>query len=222
MTSVSTTQNSESESADSALLRSAREGSNSSLGELFHVYRNYLLQLADEELGSDIKVKGSASDLVQESFLEAKRDFPKFAGSSLTEFQAWLRRILLNNVANMGRSFRETQKRDITREISISPNEISDPLGSQDGTVSSIVVKNELLDAIQIATRNLPAHYQEVIRLRNYERESFESIGQKIGRTTEAARKLWVRALEQLQHELDFANDSVTINRGNGTGKGVQ
>lgn len=99
-----------------ALLLAAQAGSNSSLGLLLQGYRDYLNLLADEELGPAIKVKASASDLVQDSFLEAKRDFGQFTGQSTEEFQAWLRRLLLNNVANVIRNFQGTEKRDISRE----------------------------------------------------------------------------------------------------------
>lgn len=66
---------SDSENRTLKLLIEAQAGSNSSLGQLLQRYSAYLNLLASEELGSDIKVKTSASDLVQDSFLEAKRDF---------------------------------------------------------------------------------------------------------------------------------------------------
>ena len=82
----SDSEHSHSEDVAEALLLNAQAGSNSSLGQLLQGYRDYLSLLADEELGSAIKVKASASDLVQESFLEAKRDFGQFTGQSTEEF----------------------------------------------------------------------------------------------------------------------------------------
>jgi len=73
---------SDSKEQDTALLWAAQAGSNSSLGRLLQGYRDYLNLLADDELGPDIRVKASASDLVQDSFLEARRDFGQFTGKS--------------------------------------------------------------------------------------------------------------------------------------------
>jgi RNA polymerase sigma-70 factor, ECF subfamily len=198
------------------LLLAAQAGSNSSLGQLLQGYQDYLNLLADEELGSAIKVKASASDLVQDSFLEAKRDFGQFTGQSTEEFQAWLRRLLLNNVANVIRSFQGTEKRDISKE---NPAERSDrhatrPLAGENKTASSIVMKNELLDALQLAIQKLPGHYQDVIRWRNYDRASFEDIGTRLERSAEAARKLWVRAVELLQQELDASHEAGPVRSG--------
>ena len=193
------------------LLLSARAGSNSSLGRLLQEYRDYLLLMADEELGSDLKVKVSPSDVVQESYLEVKRDFCHFEGSTREEFQAWLRRVMLNNIANVVRAFRDTGKRDVARE--------SNPAGEfgRNGTAladantltaSKMMLKNEQLETLRLAMAKLPQQYQEIIRLRNYERANFEALGKHFTRTPEAARKLWARAIGALQWELDGLNDS--------------
>lgn len=203
---------SDSELRLAVLLQDAREGSNCSLGQLFQAYRDYLSLLADEELGPDIKVKASVSDLVQESFLEAKRDFGQFKGRSPEEFQAWLRRLLLNNVANVIRSYRGTDKRNVSREVAyLDGGYRKQLLASEQQSPSSIVAKNERFDALAAAMKRLPEHYQEIIQCRNYERLSFDDIGKRMGRSAEAARKLWARAVEILQQELDEIDDTITL-----------
>jgi RNA polymerase sigma-70 factor (ECF subfamily) len=81
-------------------------------------------------------------------------------------------------------------------------------------TASSIVMKNEQLDALQLAIQKLPGHYQDVIQWRNYDRASFEDIGQRLERSTEAARKLWARAVELLQQELDATHEASAVRSG--------
>ena len=193
------------------LLTKAQEGSNSSLGQLLLAYRDYLLAIADEELGSDLKVKASASDVIQDSFLEAKRDFHHFAGKTPSEFQWWLRRVLLNNVANVNRNYRTTAKRDVSREVPVALIDRFDRDGALvagDSSASSIVQKNELLDRVQAAVQRLPQHYQNVIRWRNLERVPFDEIGRRLERSSAAAQQLWVRALDSLQQELDSGDDT--------------
>jgi RNA polymerase sigma-70 factor (ECF subfamily) len=207
---------SDSENRTLNLLLEAQAGSNSSLGQLLQGYSAYLNLLASEELGSDIKVKASASDLVQDSFLEAKRDFGQFTGKSTQDFQAWLRRLLLNNVANVIRRYHGTEKRNISREIPAAYGDLNRmPLTADEGrTASSIVMKNEQLDALQLAVQKLPGHYQDVIQWRNYDRASFEDIGQRLERSAEAARKLWARAVELLQQELDATHEASAVRSG--------
>src|SRR5690242_12460767 len=88
-------------------------------GRALEPYRPYLLGVANRELRTDLLAKAGASDLVQETFLEAQRDAGRFQGRSDAELRAWLRRILLNNVSNFVRHYREPQKRRISLEVSI-------------------------------------------------------------------------------------------------------
>src|SRR5215472_9511436 len=101
------------------LLEAARAGSREALGQALETCRNYLLLVAGRQLDPDLYAKGGASDLVQETFLEAQRDFARFQGNSEGELLAWLRQILLNNVANFARRYRDTAKRAVGREVAV-------------------------------------------------------------------------------------------------------
>ena len=101
------------------LLAAARAGSHEALGQVLEACRGYLLLLARRELAPDLQAKGGASDLVQETFLEAQRDFASFRGDTEAELAGWLRQILLNNLATYSRHFRETAKRRLACEISL-------------------------------------------------------------------------------------------------------
>ena len=60
------------------LIAAARGGSASALGQLLEGCRKYLLLVANESLDSDLRPKGGASDLVQETFVQAQRIFERF------------------------------------------------------------------------------------------------------------------------------------------------
>src|SRR5262245_4961414 len=100
-------------------LAAARSGSREALGQALEACRGYLHLLAERELDPDLRAKGSASDLVQETFLEAQKDFRQFHGNSEEELRAWLRQLLLNNLANFTRRYRTTAKRAVGREMRI-------------------------------------------------------------------------------------------------------
>jgi hypothetical protein len=76
------------------LLSMARKGNAQAMGQLFELYRQYLKLLAQIEINGPLRAKIDPSDVVQETFLEAHRDFNKFRGMSERELMAWLRQIL--------------------------------------------------------------------------------------------------------------------------------
>lgn len=195
------------------LLAEARSGSNQSLGNALEVCRQYLLLVANRELDEQLRAKGGASDLVQETFYEAKRDFSRFSGSSQQEMLAWLRQILLHNVANFHRRYLETEKRDPSVEVPIgqegsSSGKYSPDLASPLKTPSHFAMKRERMAALEDAMARLPKEQREAIILRNQQHLSFEEIGEKIGKSGDAARKLWARAVDRLQQELGPSDDS--------------
>jgi RNA polymerase sigma-70 factor (ECF subfamily) len=94
----------------------ARAGSRTALGDLLEECRSYLLLIANRELGEGIQAKVGASDLVQETFVEAQKIFERFEGNSSQELRAWLVRILEFKLAQASRRFAGTEKRDVRRE----------------------------------------------------------------------------------------------------------
>src|SRR5262245_39307199 len=74
------------------LIARARAGDSEALGRLLESYRNYLRMLSRSLIGQTLRLRLDSSDLIQETFLEAHRDFPKFAGTGEPELAAWLRR----------------------------------------------------------------------------------------------------------------------------------
>jgi DNA-directed RNA polymerase specialized sigma24 family protein len=81
-------------------LLEARAGSREAPGRVLEACRRYLLLIADRELDPALKAKGGASDLVQQTFLEAHRDFGRFHGDSEEQLLAWLRQPLRYNLAD--------------------------------------------------------------------------------------------------------------------------
>ena len=78
-------------------------------------FRSYLLLLARVRLDPLARPKVSASDVVQQTLLEAHRDLAQFRGRTVNEQAAWLRHILARNLANVLRDLRR-DKRDVARE----------------------------------------------------------------------------------------------------------
>lgn len=185
-------------------LSAARAGSREALGRALQAYRNYLLEIARDEIDRALQAKGGASDLVQETFLEASRAFPRFHGQSAPELRAWLRALLLRHVAKHGRRFRTTLKRRVAAEVPLGtlPDGQEIPLGADTPTPSAGVAADEELGLLRQALERLPDDYRRVVHLRYQEGRTFEEIGPLMGRTANAVRMLWLRAVERVKHEL--------------------
>lgn len=187
------------------LLRRAQAGSREASGQLIEQFRSYLLLIANEDLGADMQGKVGASDVVQDAMLSAQRTIDGFRGQSPQELRGWLRRIVLNDVLETQRRFKGTEKRQVNREVALHGNDstaVSPDPASPDMTPSAWVLAQEEAERLRRAMRQLPTEYQQVLELRNWQDLAFAEIGQQMNRSPEAARKLWSRAVVQLQQIL--------------------
>lgn len=175
-------------------LPAAREGSREALGEVLAACRHYLLWVARRHLDPDLLPKGGASDLVQETLLEAHRDFSQFRGESDAQLLAWLRRLLRNNIANFVRHHRAA-KRGAGREVPLSA--AIDDVATHGRPDSAVEHADEAAVFVRLVDR-LPADSRRVITMW-YEGKSFAEIGMELGRTPNAVRMVWMRAVEKLQ-----------------------
>ena len=187
------------------LVQQAQSGSSAAIGSLLEAARGYLLLQAEQHLPQSLRAKVGPSDIVQETAIDAHRDFPHFRGTTQEELYAWLRTILQNNVTDAVRRFEMAQKRTAKRETSISV--IVDrcgisvlPAGSN--TPDNSAIRREDAALLAGVLTRVPDDYQTILRLRYWDGLTFPQIATRIGRSEEAARKLWYRALARLTGEL--------------------
>jgi RNA polymerase sigma-70 factor, ECF subfamily len=188
------------ESSFGDVLAEARKGSPSFLGHLFESNRKYLLTVAHRRIATDLKGKIGASDLVQETFIEAQRGFEQFQGTTEAEFLAWLSAILANRCSNIARHHRLAQKRSIGRDLSEAAAKIAISKAMADMlTPSTQLVAEEETRRLHAALDSMPAEVRELLVMRIWKRASFVEIGAATGCSPEAARKRFLRAVEALQ-----------------------
>ncbi len=192
-------------------LSAARGGSREALGKAFESCRRYLLAVAQRELDVSLRAKGGASDLVQETFLVAQRVFSHFQGDSEVELRAWLRRLLHDRAAKFGRRYHWTQKRGRVTETALPAAGLSDDSGgglrAPLPTPSVQVMAHEQAQRLRQALERLAEDYRVVITLRYVEQCSFEEIGRRMQRTPNAARLLWLRAIQHVKDELGGSDE---------------
>jgi RNA polymerase sigma-70 factor (ECF subfamily) len=197
------------------LIDSARRGDRTCRDALFERCRSYLGFVARAQVETWLRAKVDASDVVQQTLLEAHRDFDGFQGNSEKEWLAWLRRILAHNVSDYVRRFRGVAKRQQRREVPIrnpaastlAPG-VAEP-ASLDHTPSQEFLKLEDELRVAGAMEKLPPDYQEVIVLRNLERLPFDEVAQRMERSRPAAQMLWMRAIRKLRDLLGESDAAV-------------
>ncbi len=183
-----------------AWIDEARAGSAAALGNLLEACRHELFAMARQRTSRPLECKISASDLVQETALDAHRDFVNFRGGCPEELLAWLRNILLFNASNARRHFEDTKKRALAREVPIEPfPTVAGALSRDALSPRSLLVASEEEQAVEQAIGRLPEDQQRVILLRSRQHLSFVEIGQHMDRSADAVRKFWFRAVERLQ-----------------------
>lgn len=199
----------------------ARQGDVAARDRLFAACRSYVALIARATLERRLQSKVDASDLVQQTLLDAHRDFEQFVGSTEQEWLAWLRKILAHNTGDAFRHY-GADKRQVRREFSLNAPTYISPLGdstaqgfdppSPDGTPSQIVLHQERELAVAEAIAQLPDDYREVVFLRNVQRLPFDEVAARMERSRPAVQMLWMRALHKLREILgeSFHDQSAT------------
>lgn len=187
------------------VIREAIAGSGEARGQLFASIHNYLLLISNQELDTSLERKIGASDIVQQTYVNAINGLENFRGDTENEFRSWLRTILLREITRQRRAYGR-QKRNHNRERYLDADDSGHRNGvepvDQEVTPSSQAIISEQLSLLQSALLNLSDDYRTVVQLRNIRRMKFAEIGKLLGRSEEAVRKLWKRAIIQLNSEL--------------------
>jgi RNA polymerase sigma-70 factor (ECF subfamily) len=194
--------------APGQMLRAARAGGPEALGRLLEYYRPYLRLLAKLQVATRLKKELDASDIVQETFLDAARDFRQFRGNSEPEFLAWLKRLLAANVADTHRRFLGTQKRNVLQESQVlkmlnqSSALIDQRIMDRAGSPSSVAARSEQAVRLAAALERLRPAYHDVILLHHFQGLEFQQVAEQLGRSVHSVKNLWLRALVALRGQM--------------------
>jgi len=192
-----------------SLLRRAAAGDESARGRLLEGYRSYLTLLARIQLGRDLQGKVDPSDMVQEAFLEAHRDFRQFHGKTESELLAWLRRLLATSLADQVRRYRGTQRRDprlerrLATELNQSSQALERGLLASDSSPSARASRREDGRRLAEALEQLPAEYRDVLLLRHFHGLTFPEIARRLDKTLDGVKNAWLRGLARLRRTLE-------------------
>jgi RNA polymerase sigma-70 factor (ECF subfamily) len=173
-------------------------------GEALECFRDYLRLLARLQLDPRLRGKLDASDVVQQTLMEAYQALDGFRDRPPAQQAAWLRQILGRNLANWVRDFRAA-KRDVTREQSLdaaadaSSARLDAWLAAEQSSPSAQAERNEEAVRLAGALAQLPEAQREVVILRHCQGWPLADISRHVRRSPAAIAGLLHRGLARLR-----------------------
>jgi RNA polymerase sigma-70 factor (ECF subfamily) len=194
-----------SESLLAKLLHQARD-EHGARNELFARCRSILLLMARAYARHFPEARLDASDLVQQTLLDAHRAFEAFRGKSPGELLAWLRQILENNAHDAARRLYQAQKRSLKKEVPLQTHDDSGQaelhLPADTWAPVDKLAAREREALLHQALEQLPPLYRQVLIWRHLQGLPFAEIAQRLQRSRPAVQMIWLRAVKRLRQLL--------------------
>jgi RNA polymerase sigma-70 factor (ECF subfamily) len=198
------------------LLSRARAGETEALGELCALYRNYLRMVVRTGLGPRLRERVELSDVVQEALVEVVRQFPQFTGQNEAALVGWLRRLVGQKLADLGRYHSRAKRAGEATALPLDAppagggfrtgeesGRLLDILALSQTSPSQAVSKREQLVLLADAFAGLPESEADVLWLYFAENLSFEAIGQRLDLSRKSIRGIYARGLKHLKRSLE-------------------
>ncbi len=197
------------------LIAKARAGQVEALGELCNLYRNYMRMVVRTGLGPKLRERVELSDVVQEALVEVVRQFPQFTGQNEAALVGWLRRLVGQKLADLGRYHSRAKRSGGGPDVPLDAawnlpggegshgGKLLDMLALSQTSPSEAASRRELIVLLADALAALPESEAEVLWLYHAEGLSFEGIGDRIGVSRKSIRGIWARGLKSLKRTLD-------------------
>jgi len=166
-------------------------------------HRDYLNMLARLYLSPRLRSKLDPSDMVQETLLKASENQGQFQGQADGELAAWLRRILVNAMADALRAF-GGPKRDVALEVALveSSSRLEALLGPASSSPSAQAMRHEEFACLAKALAQLPDDQRTAVELHHVQDWSVAEIAEHFGRSEAAVAGLLRRGVKKLRELL--------------------
>jgi RNA polymerase sigma-70 factor (ECF subfamily) len=176
------------------LLRRAKQGSDAALNLLYEQCATRLLAYIRLRLGRALRAKLESRDILQATLLKSLTHLNELKGDERESLIAWLARIAEHEIRDRA-DYHQRQRRDAAREVAVDDDT---PLAAAARSALSQVILDEQAQRLEGAMDTLLPAHREVILLRSFEELSFAEIARRLGRSEDAARMLFARAMTAL------------------------
>jgi RNA polymerase sigma-70 factor (ECF subfamily) len=178
----------------------------------FERFRDYLRLMARLHLDARFAAKLDASDIVQQTLLQAHENRDQFRGQSEAELAGWLRAILANILGAAARRF-GADARDLGREQSLqerldeSSARLENWLAAEQSSPSERVMRAEELVRLASALAQLPDDQRAAIEMHHLKGKPVAEVAGVMQRTKPAVMGLLFRGQKKLRELLQEAGE---------------
>jgi RNA polymerase sigma-70 factor (ECF subfamily) len=173
-----------------ALVHSARDGDDAARGRLLERIRPRLVLWCTSSMPPSLRALYDPEDVAQEILVAIHGGLSSFRGSDTRSFHAWIFKMGENRIRDL-LDYTGAQKRQLPRAVSFSQT-----------SPSGAAMRAETANRLHAAIDSLPDDYRTVIRMRRMEEREVPDIAQAMGRSENAVRILYCRAIQALRAAL--------------------
>jgi len=188
---------------DEILIARVREGDESALRPLFDRYEGQVRARIRRRIPADLKRKFAVEDILQETYLTAYQRIGEFEHRGEGAFRAWISQIALYKLRDEIRRFRETRRRGERQEVSRGARPDTTFIQGTGPSPSQFAMGRELEARLEVAMAALPEDYREALTLVQARRLTLREAAESMGRSREAMKKLYARAVARLASQLE-------------------
>jgi RNA polymerase sigma-70 factor, ECF subfamily len=181
--------------SSTAVLREALAGSDAALDRLYARYGPRLLTFIRLKMGRSLRARLESRDILQATFLKSFQHLDEFEGQNGRSLLGWLMRIAENEIRDRA-DFHQRQLRDAKQEETLDGQ--AENLAARSRSALSRLILDEQAQRIENALESLTDAHRNVILLRTYEELSFPQIAKVLGKSEDACRMQYARAMTAL------------------------
>lgn len=193
------------------LLDRLGRGETDVLGELFMHFQDRLRRMVDLRLDRRLCGRVSASDVVQDTYIDAQKRVQHFLAKPEMPFFVWLRLVASQRLIDVHRLHLGAQMRDAGQEVSLGVGGqfaatslcLVARLAGEDTSPSRAAIRGEVAAQIEAILNSMEPIDREVLALRHFEELSNQEVAEILGIDKGAASKRYIRALDRLKDVLE-------------------
>ena len=168
-----------------------------------------LTWIATNAISRQWQAKVAVSDIIQDTFVEATQKLSQFSGTTIAEFNAWLRIVLTNNLRDAHRKYVDAQMRSVDRETSLRSCGV-EAFTATDPSPSRAAETNEFDRELHRAIQRLGEIDRRIVNLRYQQKLTFPQIGSRLAMNADTVRERWARILIVLQRRLQHHDSRIS------------
>jgi len=185
-------------------------GDKDALAELFSLHRERLRRMVELRLDRRLNGRVSASDVLQDAYLEALKRLPHYLDKPEMPVLLWLRMVTGQRLTDLHRQHLGAEMRDAGREVPLYRNampqattvSLAAQLAAGLESPSQAAIRGEALAQLEAALDKMEPLDREVLVLRHFEELSNDEVAEVLGLKKAAASNRYVRALQRLRDAL--------------------